>query len=223
MNRLLANPFTNPTIVAGYEAWYETSGRRADRLEKALLKRLMAGFSRARTLLEVGCGTGHFTRWFGERGLRAMGLDLSLPMLAEAVRLGNLPYVQGDALALPFPTGAFDLVALITTLEFVTDPVQVLSEATRVARHGLILGVLNRQSLLAWRRKRSGEALWQEARFFTPAELVRLVQQAGAGKQTKIMWRTTLWPGYVSEAAWPGELPLPWGGFIGMAVSMVEP
>ena len=217
MNRLLANPFTNPTIVAGYEAWYETSGRRADRLEKALLRRLLAGFSRPRTLLEVGCGTGHFTRWFGEQGLQAMGLDLSSPMLAEAVHLGSLPYVQGDALALPFQAGAFDLVALITTLEFVNDPVQALSEATRVAQHGLILGVLNRQSLLAWRRKRSGESLWQMARFFTPAELVRLMQQAAAGTRVKIVWRTTLWP------AWPGELPLPWGGFIGMAVSMVEP
>jgi ubiquinone/menaquinone biosynthesis C-methylase UbiE len=217
MNRLLANPFTDPTMVAGYEAWYETSGRRADRLEKALLKRLLAGFSRARTLLEVGCGTGHFTRWFGERSLQVMGLDLSSPMLAEAVRLGSLPYVQGDALALPFLDGAFDLVALITTLEFVTDPAHVLAEATRVARHGLILGVLNRQSLLAWRRKRSGEALWQMARFFTPAELVRLVQQAAAGTRVKILWRTTLWP------LWSGELPLPWGGFIGMAVSMVAP
>jgi ubiquinone/menaquinone biosynthesis C-methylase UbiE len=217
MNRLLANPFANPTIVAGYEAWYETSGRRADRLEKALLKRLLAGFSRARTLLEVGCGTGHFTRWFGEQGLQATGLDLSSPMLAEAVRLGSPLYVQGDALTVPFPAGAFDLVALITTLEFVTDPVQVLAEAVRVARLGLILGVLNRQSLLAWRRKRSGEALWQMARFFTPAELLRLVQQAAAGRRVNIVWRTTLWP------VWPGELLLPWGGFIGMAVSMIEP
>lgn len=215
---VVANPFTNSTLVAGYEAWYETTGCRADRLEKALLKRLLAGFSRARTLLEVGCGTGHFTRWFGEQGLQAMGLDLSPPMLAEAVRLGGPPCVLGDALALPFLDGAFDLVALITTLEFVADPVQVLVEAVRVARHGLILGVLNRQSLLAWRRERSGEALWQMARFFTPAELVRLVvQQAAAGKRVKIVWRTALWPG------WPGELPLPWGGFIGMAVSMVEP
>ena len=217
MNRLLDNPFTNPTIVAGYEVWYETTGRRADRLEKALLKRLLAGSPHARTILEVGCGTGHFTRWFGEQGLQAVGLDFSSPMLAEAVRLGSPPYVQGDALALPFPAGAFDLVALITTLEFVPDPVQVLAEATRVARHGLILGVLNRQSLLAWRRKRSGEPLWQEARFFSPAELVHLVQQAAAGKQVKIVWRTTLWP------VWPGQLPLPWGGFIGMAVSIVEP
>jgi ubiquinone/menaquinone biosynthesis C-methylase UbiE len=217
MNRLLANPFTDPTMVAGYEAWYETSGRRADRLEKALLKRLLEGFSRARTLLEVGCGTGHFTRWFGEQGLQAIGLDLSPPMLAEAVGLGSPLYVLGDALALPFLNGAFDLVALITTLEFITDPAQVLAEAVRVARHGLILGVLNRQSLLAWWRKRSGESLWQMARFFTPAELVCLMQQAAAGTRVKIVWRTTLWP------VWPGELPLPWGGFIGMTVSMVEP
>jgi len=217
MNRLLANPFTDPTIVAGYEAWYETSGRRADRLEKALLKRLLAGFSRARTLLEVGCGTGHFTRWFGEQGLQAMGLDLSSPMLAETIRLGGPPCVLGDALALPFAGGAFDLVALVTTLEFVPDPVHALSEATRVARHGLILGVLNRRSLLAWQRKRSGEALWQMARFFTPTELIHLVQQAAAEKQVEVVWRTTLWP------VWPGELPLRWGGFIGMAVCMVEP
>ena len=177
----MTNPFTNLSIVAGYEAWYETAGRRADRLEKALLKRLLPGFSRARTLLEVGCGTGHFTRWLGEQGLQAMGLDLSPPMLAETTRLGGPPCVLGDALALPFLDGAFDLVALITTLEFVTDPVRALSEAIRVARLGLILGVLNQQSLLAWRRKRSGEPLWQEAHFFTPAELARLVRQAAVG------------------------------------------
>lgn len=70
------SPFFEPAIVAGYEAWYETSGRRADRLEKALLGRLLADFPQARTLLEVGCGTGHFTRWCDEQGWRAIGLDL---------------------------------------------------------------------------------------------------------------------------------------------------
>ena len=55
--------------AAHYEAWYETAGRRADRLEKALFKQLMTGFPHAHTLLEIGCGTGHFARWFGELGL----------------------------------------------------------------------------------------------------------------------------------------------------------
>ena len=214
MNRFTGNPFADPAIVSGYESWYETTGRRADRLEKLLLKRLLAGFPRASTILEVGCGTGHFTRWFAEQGLQATGLDLSRPMLAEAVRLGSPPCVHGDALALPFSTGAFDLVALVTTLEFLPEPVQALAEALRVARHGLVLGVLNRQSLLERQSKREGGPIWGVARFFALAELSRLVHRAAAGRPTEIIWRTTLWP------VWSGVLPLPWGGFIGMAVML---
>lgn len=207
------NPFADPAIVAGYESWYETAGRRADRLEKVLLKQLVVGFPHAHTLLEVGCGTAHFTRWFSKLGLQAVGLDLSPAMLAEARRLGSPPCVEGEALALPFPDGAFDLAALITTLEFVADPVQALREAMRVVRSGLILGVLNRHSLLAWQLRRSEAPLWQAARFFTPAELVHLAQRA-ARSDVDIVWRTTLWP------IWPRDLALPLGGFIGMAVKL---
>lgn len=207
------NPFADPTMVSGYEAWYETVGRRADCLEKALLKQLLDSFPQAQTMLEIGCGTGHFTRWFSEQGLKAVGLDLSPAMLAEASRLGSPPRILGDALALPFLHSAFDLVVMITTLEFVADPIQALSEAMLLARLGLILGVLNRHSLLAWQLKRSGKPLWQAARFFTPAELAQLVQHA-AGRGVDVAWRTTLWP------LWPRDLPLLWGGFIGMAVKV---
>jgi len=216
MGHSVVNPFAYPGAALGYEAWYETTGRRADRLEKALLKRLLAAFPQATSLLEVGCGTGHFTRWFDALGLETVGLDLSLPMLAEALHLGSLRCVQSDALALPFSNGAFDLAALVTTLEFVADPVQALGEALRVSRQGLLLGVLNRQSLLGRKLKRAGGSIWGVARFFTPSELAHLVRRAAAGSQIEVVWRTTLWPGY------PGALPLPWGGFIGMAVRLPE-
>jgi ubiquinone/menaquinone biosynthesis C-methylase UbiE len=137
-------------------------------------------------------------------------------MLVEAVHLGSPPCVRGDALALPFPSKAFDLVALITTLEFLADPVQALAEALRVAKHGLILGVLNRQSLLGRRLRKEGGPVWGAAHFFSPAELAQLVQRTATGKPTRIMWRTTLWP------VWPRELPLPWGGFIGLTVQMAQ-
>lgn len=115
---------------------------------------------------------------------------------------------------LPFRTDALDLVALVTTLEFIHDPIQALTEAARVARHGLVvLGVLNRHSLLAWQLCRSGEPPWQAARFFTPDELVHLIQQA-TGEDVDIVWRTTLWP------LWPRDLSLPWGGFTGLAVRL---
>jgi ubiquinone/menaquinone biosynthesis C-methylase UbiE len=163
MQRFVVNPFANSDMASGYEAWYETTGRRADSLEKALLKRLLGRFPQTGALLEVGCGTGHFTRWFEEQGLQTRGLDRSLPMLAEAIRLDSPPCVHGDALALPFSSGAFDLVALIATLEFLADPIEALAEALRVARQGLLLGVLNRRSLLGWRLKREGGPLWDAA------------------------------------------------------------
>jgi len=168
-------------------------------------------FSTADSILEVGCGTGHFTRWFSQQGMQVIGLDLSRAMLEEANRFRSSLLLQGDALTLPFASNSFDLIALITTLEFLPDPTAVFIEVRRVARQGLILGVLNTQSYLGWKYKRSGSPIWKVAQLFTPSELKQLIQQA-VGKEAEIVWRTTLWP------IWPASLPLPWGGFIGMTV-----
>ena len=134
-----------------------------------------------------------------------------MPMLTEAVRLGSPTCVHGDALSLPFSNNALDIVALITTLEFIPKPVQALAEAFRVAHYGLILGVLNRQSILGWQLKGEGGPVWEVARLFRPAELVKIVRIA-VGDSMELIWRTTLWP-LTSRS-----LALPWGGFIGMAV-----
>lgn len=136
-------------VARDYEAWYEQGfGSLAVRQEEALLHQQLQRFTGASSLLEVGCGTGHFTRWFAQQGLHVTGLDASPAMLEQARLRNGTHYLLGDAQALPFEHQRFDLVALITTLEFVTDPVQALREALRVARLGLLLGVLNRQSLV---------------------------------------------------------------------------
>jgi ubiquinone/menaquinone biosynthesis C-methylase UbiE len=213
--QIMSNPFDEEALAKRYENWYAGRGRHADRLEKHLLARLLAKFSGANTVLEVGCGTGHFTRWLAEQGFRIVGLDVSPAMLAEATKRNGVPYVVGDALALPFADRSFDIVALITTLEFVANPQRALSEAVRVARLGLLLGVLNRYSLLAVKSKISAKPPWSEARFFSPGNLVRSLQDVAGTRLARIQWRTTLWPV-------PGlrSLPLPWGGFIGMAVQL---
>jgi SAM-dependent methyltransferase len=152
-----------------------------------------------------------------QRGLKAAGLDISGPMLNEARRLGGPTYFSGDALALPVADRAFDVTALITTLEFLGDPLRGLSEAVRVSRQGVLLGVLNRWSLLTLGYRLSGKSMWQSARFFGPWELARLVQRAAGRRAKTIVWRTTLWPV-------PGvhDLHLPWGGFIGLACNLHE-
>ncbi len=211
------NPFGDPALAGRYEDWYSREGRRADILEKDLLGKLLHSFPRARSVLEVGCGTGHFTRWMAEKGLDAVGMDISEPMLNEARRRGGPRYLSGDALCLPFMDRSYDVTALITTLEFLSDPARALAEAVRVARQGVLLGVLNRWSLLALRHRLCGQAMWRAARFFGPGELTRLVRQAAGRRTATVLWRTTLWP-------IPGvhDLPLPWGGFIAMAVQLHE-
>lgn len=216
------NPFNDELVASHYEAWYETAeGRWADAQEKELLAKLLAGFPRADTLLEIGCGTGHFSRWFSGLGLTVTGLDLSPAMLAQAQALGEdetIAYVDGDAYQLPFADGAFELVALVTTLEFLAEPETALQEAARVARQGLLLGVLNRWSLMGLQCRLVGlfrPAIFDTARFYGVGELSRLVRRA-VGQVSLLTWDTTLWP---------RPLPLtgrrfPWGGFIGMSVSL---
>lgn len=211
----MLNPFDNPEVVRGYEKWYAGRGRRADRLEKRLLAELLADFPQDASVLEVGCGTGHFTRWLAEKGYRVVGVDCSALMLAEARKHDEIQYVPGDASALPFGDVSFDIVVFITSLEFVPDPLRALSEALRVARQALLLGVLNRCSLLALARRASGRAPWNVARFFSPGDLARLVRRSAGQRLAQVRWRTTLWP-----VPGLGSLWLPWGGFVGMLAQL---
>jgi SAM-dependent methyltransferase len=204
-------------VAARYEAWYETpQGRRADRLEKAVLGRLLESVPRASSVLEIGCGTGHFGRWLNRRERTVVGVDCSAPMLAQARALDGVLLVQGHALQLPFADDTFDVTALITTLEFLTSPRQALAEALRVARHGILLGVLNRWSLLGLRRRWKGllrPTTYDAAHFYGVGELERLLRSV-AGGGARIVWRTTLFARPWGAA----QMRLPWGGFIGMAL-----
>ena len=203
-------------IAATYESWYDTpSGSRADALEKATLWRLLRHSCDVHSVLEVGAGTGHFSRWLAAEGLVAVGLDLSPSMLTVAQGLDGVGLVQADAMRLPFGRGAFDVVAFITTLEFLPEPTHALREALRVARRGLLLGVLNRHSLLAVERRLTGlrrPSVYRGAHFYSVGELKRLLQSL-VGPQARVVWDTTLLPRFC-----PSGHRFPWGGFIGMAL-----
>lgn len=215
LTRRPPHPFDDPAVSETYESWYTGTGVHAEELERRVLERLITRYTCVRRVLDIGCGTGHWTRWLDNAGPAVYGVDLSRAMLREAQRMGTRRCLQADAQALPFPDKTFDLAMMVTTLEFVANPLRALEEAMRVSRKGVILGVLNRLSLLATRRRLFGENLWATARCFSVRELERLARRAGGRRVRATAWRTTLWP---IEAV--PDLPLPWGGFIGMAVSL---
>lgn len=64
-------------------------------------------------ILEDGCGEGNFLRElveFGAEPRRAVGLDIKLADLKTAASRTPASFVAGDARALPFRDGSFDVV-----------------------------------------------------------------------------------------------------------------
>jgi SAM-dependent methyltransferase len=204
-----------------YEAWYATPrGQRADAAEHALLTRLLGGFPKARSVLEVGCGTGHFTAWLAGQGWRVVGLDRAPAMLAEVRRhRPDIPVLLGDAHSLPLREGAVDLVVFVTTLEFLDDPPMALAEAARVARQGLVVVALNRWSLGGLSRRWGAQArhsLVSQARDTSVVSLWAMVKAAVGARLQGLQWVSTLFP----NGLWRVQAPIPLGEVIGMAARM---
>lgn len=88
-------------------------------------------------VLEVGCGTGALFPAITDNLpiRRVFGLDIDRGFL-ELARRQAAELCQGDALALPFPAGTFDLVYCHFFLLWVADPSRALAEMRRVARPG---------------------------------------------------------------------------------------
>jgi SAM-dependent methyltransferase len=88
--------------------------------------------------LEVGCGTGAITADLAACSPAAIhGLDLGFPHLAFAAKLDvAASFACGDALALPYATGVFDLTCCHFLLLWVPQPAAALAEMRRVTRPG---------------------------------------------------------------------------------------
>jgi SAM-dependent methyltransferase len=105
---------------------------------------------RASSALDVGCGYGADVVALAQRliaGGRAVGVDVSENMIAEARRrtAGTEPSVGfriGDALALPFEAGTFDICRVETVLQHLADPGRAVTEMARVTRPGGRVGAL---------------------------------------------------------------------------------
>jgi arsenite methyltransferase len=98
--------------------------------------------------LDVGSGPGNITaslaRVAGPDGL-ALGVDISEPMLARAVRAQAGPqvgFLRADAQRLPFRDETFDAVVSIAMLQLIPNPSAALAEIARVLRPGARMAVM---------------------------------------------------------------------------------
>lgn len=203
---------------AEYDAWYDTPrGRWIGETEYALAARGLAA-EPGDSLLDVGCGTGWFTRRAAADELVATGLDPNPAWLdyARAHSGPALSWVEGDARDLPFADASFDHVLSIAALCFVDDERQAVAEAVRVARRRFAIGWLNRASLLYWQKGRhGGSGAYRGARWHTAREVRALF--SGLPVQNLTLRSAIFLPSGTGGATWlERNVPnvLPWGGLL---------
>ncbi|CAL9432466.1 class I SAM-dependent methyltransferase [Streptomyces sp. enrichment culture] len=144
-------PLANTANTHQYEAWNGYEGRhwadhqaRYDALNDGVNGGLLeaAALGGTDTVLDIGCGNGSVTRLAARRARRAVGIDLSAPMLeraratAEAEGFPHVTHVQGDAQVHAFEPASFDVAVSRYGVMFFADPVAAFTNIAGALREG---------------------------------------------------------------------------------------
>jgi SAM-dependent methyltransferase len=172
---LQPSPFE--ALADKYDSWYDGKGRVAFEVELAALRSLLADLPKP--WLEVGVGTGRFAQALGI----PLGIDPSPALLGKARQRG-IDVLYGEGEELVFRAGSIGTVFLLTTWEFLNDPLKVMRECRRVLKPDgrLVNAYLDRDG--KWgasyvERGRQGHPLFSQAHFDRYEDVARLTEQAG--------------------------------------------
>jgi SAM-dependent methyltransferase len=207
-----------------YDAWYDTPrGRWIGETEYRLLIALLGPPPNAR-ILDVGCGSGWFTRRLARDGYRVTGIDVDAAVIAyaRAHRAAAEDYLVADAAALPFVSRAFDCCVSVTAVCFLREEARALAEMLRVARGRVALGLLNRHSLLYLQKGRGGgKGAYRGARWHRASEARALLCAAGA-REIEVRSAVFLASGGAAARRLEGLLStrIPAGGFLAASAAV---
>jgi demethylmenaquinone methyltransferase / 2-methoxy-6-polyprenyl-1,4-benzoquinol methylase len=124
------------------------SGNIDKRWRRTVARTLESSLNEGSRVLDVACGTGDLSLVLARAGkAQVVGLDFCRPMLeiARQKAAGDsraVPFVEGDALRLPFADETFDAATIAFGLRNLAGVLEGLKELRRILRRGGRLAVL---------------------------------------------------------------------------------
>ncbi len=100
----------------------------------------------ARSVLEIGAGTGNYTGALTASGLSVIALDRAPAMIEIGAHKTSARWILSNASALPLRTRSVDAIAGVNVLHHLALP-SALSEFRRVARRGAVMQAVVRENL----------------------------------------------------------------------------
>ncbi|MFO7530769.1 MAG: malonyl-ACP O-methyltransferase BioC [Marinobacter sp.] len=117
---------------------YDQASRLQRLMGEAMLARLAQQNVAPRTILDLGCGTGWFTRELQKRFPEAqiIGVDLSPGMIEKARSSSpeSIEWLTADAESLPFTSDTFDLIFSNLMIQWCQHPGTVLAHCRRLLK-----------------------------------------------------------------------------------------
>ena len=106
--------------------------------------------SRHALILDIGCGSGSYTRILSGKGYRVAGIDYAWKVAAEAKKRsvkGKEEYLCGNLYNLPFADNTFEHIVCIGVFQSVMRFLDALMEINRILAPGALLFVMTLNSL----------------------------------------------------------------------------
>lgn len=102
----------------------------------------------SKTVLDVGCGKGRFSRITAEKGAIVTGVDISKKLLGTARRkIKNVNFVRDSATNLSFSNESFDYVFSVEVLEHVPHTQTTIKEMVRVLKKNGKIIIIDKNKL----------------------------------------------------------------------------
>ncbi len=89
---------------------------------------------KGKTLLDVGCGSGHDAEYYVNKGAKVSGIDISENEIELAKKKTNGNFIVGNMNNLHYENNSFDVVTSFYALQTSDDVPKALSEMIRVAK-----------------------------------------------------------------------------------------